>query len=167
MSWYVIVGITKKSNCFLLFILWFLSMNQWAMCMHQPGIKPGSHRRQRCILPLDHWCSCYILVIVPYWLPTPFHTTSALCQHAACWRHHSAATETQSLDAPLFPPKSAFLLSLFFLVGLLFFFLLFLLSPFLSLISVHEAVEQGADHGMVAGREDIPVCYTAVPVASS
>ena len=22
--------------------------------MHQPGIKPGSHRWQRCILPLDH-----------------------------------------------------------------------------------------------------------------
>ena len=25
--------------------------------MHQPGIEPGSHRWQRCILPLDHWCS--------------------------------------------------------------------------------------------------------------
>ena len=24
--------------------------------MHQPGIEPGSHRWQRCILPLDHWC---------------------------------------------------------------------------------------------------------------
>ena len=22
--------------------------------MHQPGIEPGSHRWQRCILPLDH-----------------------------------------------------------------------------------------------------------------
>ncbi len=25
--------------------------------VHQPGIEPGSHRQQRCILPLDHWCS--------------------------------------------------------------------------------------------------------------
>ena len=24
--------------------------------MHQPGIEPRSHRWQRCILPLDHWC---------------------------------------------------------------------------------------------------------------
>ena len=24
--------------------------------MHQPGIEPGTHRWQRCILPLDHWC---------------------------------------------------------------------------------------------------------------
>ena len=24
--------------------------------MHQPGIEPGSHRWQRCILPLDHRC---------------------------------------------------------------------------------------------------------------
>jgi len=22
--------------------------------LHQPGIEPGSHRWQRCILPLDH-----------------------------------------------------------------------------------------------------------------
>ncbi len=28
--------------------------------MHQPGIEPGSHRWQRCILPLDHWCFCKI-----------------------------------------------------------------------------------------------------------
>ena len=27
--------------------------------MHQPGIEPGSHRWQRCILPLDHWCQCH------------------------------------------------------------------------------------------------------------
>ena len=32
-------------------------------CVHgqtlqQPGIDPGSHRWQRCILPLDHWCGC-------------------------------------------------------------------------------------------------------------
>ena len=27
-----------------------------ASCMHQPGIEPGSHQWQRCILPLDHWC---------------------------------------------------------------------------------------------------------------
>ena len=26
--------------------------------VHQPGIEPGSHRWQRCILPLDHWCQC-------------------------------------------------------------------------------------------------------------
>ena len=26
--------------------------------MHQPGIEPGSHRWQRCILPLDHRCRC-------------------------------------------------------------------------------------------------------------
>ena len=25
--------------------------------MDQPGIEPRSHRWQRCILPLDHWCS--------------------------------------------------------------------------------------------------------------
>ena len=25
--------------------------------VHQPGIEPRSHRWQRCILPLDHWCS--------------------------------------------------------------------------------------------------------------
>ena len=24
--------------------------------MHHPGIEPGSHRWQRCILPLDQWC---------------------------------------------------------------------------------------------------------------
>ena len=27
--------------------------------MHQPGIEPGSHRWQRCILPLAHWC-CWL-----------------------------------------------------------------------------------------------------------
>ena len=27
-------------------------------CLHQPGIEPGSHRWQRCVLPLDHWCLC-------------------------------------------------------------------------------------------------------------
>ena len=27
--------------------------------MHQPGIEPGSHRWQQCILPLDHWC-CWV-----------------------------------------------------------------------------------------------------------
>ena len=26
--------------------------------MQRPGIEPGSHRRQRCILPLDHRCGC-------------------------------------------------------------------------------------------------------------
>ena len=34
----------------------------WSHCdlrrMHQPGIEPGSHRWQRCILPLDHGCKC-------------------------------------------------------------------------------------------------------------
>jgi hypothetical protein len=28
--------------------------SQWWKEMHQPGIEPGSHRWQRCILPLDH-----------------------------------------------------------------------------------------------------------------
>ena len=32
-----------------------------AWWMHQPGIDPGSHRWQRCILPLDHWCWCWWL----------------------------------------------------------------------------------------------------------
>ena len=32
-------------------MLWTISEE-----MHQPGIEPGSHRWQRCILPLDHWC---------------------------------------------------------------------------------------------------------------
>ena len=31
-----------------------------AIKVHQPGIEPGSHRWQRCILPLDHWC-CWIV----------------------------------------------------------------------------------------------------------
>ena len=26
--------------------------------VHRPGIEPGSHRWQRCILPLDHRCNC-------------------------------------------------------------------------------------------------------------
>ena len=29
-----------------------------AMQLHQPGIEPGSHRWQGCILPLDHLCFC-------------------------------------------------------------------------------------------------------------
>ena len=32
--------------------------------VHQPGIEPGSHRWQRCILPLDHWCD-WCLLFVP------------------------------------------------------------------------------------------------------
>lgn len=35
--------------------------------MHQPGIEPGSHRWQRCILPLDHWCWC--LFQGSFWFP--------------------------------------------------------------------------------------------------
>jgi hypothetical protein len=31
-----------------------------AIKVHQPGIEPGSHRWQRCILPLDQWC-CWIV----------------------------------------------------------------------------------------------------------
>ena len=30
------------------------SSRPWPNKMHQPGIEPGSHRWQRCILPLDH-----------------------------------------------------------------------------------------------------------------
>ena len=30
--------------------------NKACIWMHQPEIEPGSHRWQRCILPLDHWC---------------------------------------------------------------------------------------------------------------
>ena len=29
-----------------------------ASSVHRPGIEPGSHRWQRCILPLDHRCNC-------------------------------------------------------------------------------------------------------------
>ena len=28
--------------------------------MHQPGIKPGPHRWQRCSLPLDPWCCTHV-----------------------------------------------------------------------------------------------------------
>ena len=28
--------------------------------MHQPGIKPGSEPWQGTILPLDHWCFCFL-----------------------------------------------------------------------------------------------------------
>ena len=43
---------------------WSISLAIWTHChacsclpqhLHQPGIEPGSNRRQRCILPLDHW----------------------------------------------------------------------------------------------------------------
>ena len=30
--------------------------------MHHPGIEPGSHRWQRRILPLNHWCYCFSLI---------------------------------------------------------------------------------------------------------
>ena len=33
-----------------------LQHQQYQWHVHQPGIEPGSHRWQRCILPLDHWC---------------------------------------------------------------------------------------------------------------
>ena len=37
-------------------LVWFgaCSLTQAVQRMHQPGIEPGSHRWQRCILPLDH-----------------------------------------------------------------------------------------------------------------
>ena len=42
----------------MLLILWVVFMaalrTTASRQMHQPGIEPGSHRWQRCILPLDH-----------------------------------------------------------------------------------------------------------------
>ena len=55
--------------------------------------------------------------------------------------------ETRLLPGPFFSFLCSFLLPLFFLSS-------FFALPFFPLISVHEAVEQGADHGMVAGLED-------------
>ena len=43
--------------------------------MQQPGIEPGSHRWQRCILPLDHWCS----VIHSSRADDPWHCTVVHC----------------------------------------------------------------------------------------
>ena len=45
------------------------SMLQRCIAVHQPGIEPGSHRWQRCILPLDHLC------------PANFSSPSAVCIH--------------------------------------------------------------------------------------
>ena len=62
----------------------------------------------------------------------------------------SHLAETQNLEARVLP---RFFLSLFFLVAFVFSFF-FSCSPFSFFISVHEAVEQGGDHGMGrAGRQ--------------
>ena len=36
------------------------------MCMHQPGIEPGSVPWQGTILPLDHWCLLFSFLYTNY-----------------------------------------------------------------------------------------------------
>ena len=62
--------------------------------------------------------------------------------------------EMQNSEAR-FLPGPFFFLSLFFLVAFGFFCFFFVAFSFSFLLnSVHETVEQGADHGMEAGLED-------------
>ena len=49
-------AVQKERNICKLFRSMIKHCKNRMTCMHPPGIKPGLHRWQRCILPLDHGC---------------------------------------------------------------------------------------------------------------
>ena len=61
------------TTAILLFAHPYYTMAMWLHDgnVHQPGIEPGSHRWQRCILPLDHSCLCESLGSVSHELQGP------------------------------------------------------------------------------------------------
>ena len=64
--------------------------------MHQPGIEPRSHRWQRCILPLDHWC-CW----VNFWNVTLLYRTIEGCCIAMVFYRGSWGLKQNSLRGVL------------------------------------------------------------------
>ena len=47
--------------------LWMQMATSSLLCMHQPGIEPGSVPWQGTILPLDHWCCWEICLCISTW----------------------------------------------------------------------------------------------------